>query len=90
MDPFRNPPADTLAAARLHVQALTECGLPREALLRALLEDYCAGKDATARSLMGVASLTRWQRTLDRRQTTASKRKRRSRASGDSRWDRAE
>ncbi|KAK0730095.1 hypothetical protein B0H67DRAFT_478677 [Lasiosphaeris hirsuta] len=41
MDPFsRNPPADTLAAARLHVQALTECGLPREALLRALLENY--------------------------------------------------
>jgi hypothetical protein len=40
MDPFRNPPADSLAAARLHVQALTECGLSREALLRALLEDY--------------------------------------------------
>jgi len=40
MDPFRSPPADSLAAARLHVQALTECGLPREALLRALLENY--------------------------------------------------
>lgn len=46
MDPFRNPPADTLAAARLHVQALTDCGLPREALLRALLENYSDGKDA--------------------------------------------
>lgn len=44
MDPFRNPPADTLAAARLHVQALTDCGLPREALLRALLENYGDGK----------------------------------------------
>ncbi|KAK4144960.1 uncharacterized protein C8A04DRAFT_11010 [Dichotomopilus funicola] len=40
MDPFRNPPADSLEAARLHVQALTECGLSREALLRALLENY--------------------------------------------------
>ncbi|KAK0733782.1 hypothetical protein B0T26DRAFT_736635 [Lasiosphaeria miniovina] len=40
MDPFRNPPPDSLAAARLHVQALTDCGLPREALLRALLENY--------------------------------------------------
>ncbi|KAH8884396.1 hypothetical protein GQ53DRAFT_399715 [Thozetella sp. PMI_491] len=40
MDPFRNPPGDTMAAARLHVQALTDCGLSREALLRALLEDY--------------------------------------------------
>lgn len=44
MDPFRNPPADSLAAARLHVQALTECGLSREALLRALLENYEDGK----------------------------------------------
>ncbi|KAL2198368.1 hypothetical protein P885DRAFT_75974 [Corynascus similis CBS 632.67] len=43
MDPFRDPPADSLAAARLHVQALTECGLSREALLRALLEDYSDG-----------------------------------------------
>jgi hypothetical protein len=49
MDPFRDPPADTLAAARLHVQALTDCGLPREALLRALLENYNNGKDAMAR-----------------------------------------
>ncbi|EAQ89497.1 hypothetical protein CHGG_06116 [Chaetomium globosum CBS 148.51] len=40
MDPFRDPPADSLAAARLHVQALTDCGLSREALLRALLENY--------------------------------------------------
>lgn len=40
MDPFRNPPGDSLAAARLHVQALTDCGLSREALLQALLEDY--------------------------------------------------
>ncbi|KAH6854772.1 hypothetical protein B0I37DRAFT_350043 [Chaetomium sp. MPI-CAGE-AT-0009] len=40
MDPFRNPPADSLEAARLHVQALTDCGLSREALLRALLENY--------------------------------------------------
>lgn len=44
MDPFRNPPADSLAAARLHVQALTDCGLSREALLRALLENYEDGK----------------------------------------------
>jgi hypothetical protein len=44
MDPFRDPPADSLAAARLHVQALTECGLSREALLRALLENYEDGK----------------------------------------------
>ena len=29
-----------MAAARRHVQALTECGLPPEALLRALLEQY--------------------------------------------------
>lgn len=43
MDPFRNPPADSLEAARLHVQALTECGLSREALLRALLENYGDG-----------------------------------------------
>ncbi|KAL1840122.1 hypothetical protein VTJ49DRAFT_778 [Mycothermus thermophilus] len=39
MNPFQNPPADTLAAARLHVKALTDCGFPREALLRALLEE---------------------------------------------------
>jgi hypothetical protein len=45
MDPFRNPPADSLEAARLHVQALTDCGLSREALLRALLENYGDGKD---------------------------------------------
>jgi hypothetical protein len=44
MDPFRNPPPDSLAAARLHVQALTDCGLSREALLRALLENYGDGK----------------------------------------------
>ncbi|KAK4178264.1 hypothetical protein QBC36DRAFT_108971 [Triangularia setosa] len=43
MDPFGEPAADTLAAARLHVQALTDCGLPREALLRALLENYGDG-----------------------------------------------
>ncbi|KAL2261582.1 hypothetical protein VTK26DRAFT_3845 [Humicola hyalothermophila] len=44
MDPFCSPPpADTLAAARLHVQALTDCGLPREALLCALLENYGDG-----------------------------------------------
>ncbi|KAK3896981.1 hypothetical protein C8A05DRAFT_48215 [Staphylotrichum tortipilum] len=47
MDPFRDPPADSLAAARLHVQALTDCGLSREALLRALLENYGDGDDAT-------------------------------------------
>ncbi|KAL2134574.1 hypothetical protein VTI74DRAFT_11396 [Chaetomium olivicolor] len=47
MDPFRNPPADSLAAARLHVQALTECGLSREALLRALLENYPEGDAAS-------------------------------------------
>ncbi|KXX72885.1 PR domain zinc finger protein 14 [Madurella mycetomatis] len=52
MDPFRNPPADTLAAARLHVQALTDCGLPREALLRALLENYGDG-GATSRADTG-------------------------------------
>ncbi|KAL2160995.1 hypothetical protein VTH06DRAFT_8708 [Thermothelomyces fergusii] len=43
MDPFRGPPADSLAAARLHVQALTECGLSREVLLQALLEDFGDG-----------------------------------------------
>ncbi|KAK0656234.1 hypothetical protein B0T16DRAFT_299183, partial [Cercophora newfieldiana] len=46
MDPFRSPPADSLAAARLHVQALTECGLSREALLRALLENYPPSESA--------------------------------------------
>jgi hypothetical protein len=51
MDPFRNPPADSLAAARLHVQALTECGLSREALLRALLENYSDGKPSIGFSL---------------------------------------
>ncbi len=44
MDPFRDPHPDSLAAARLHVQALTDCGLSREALLRALLEGYSDGK----------------------------------------------
>lgn len=48
MDPFRDPPVDSLAAARLHVQALTECGLPREALLRALLENYGPTEGETA------------------------------------------
>lgn len=47
MDPFRDPHPDSLAAARLHVQALTDCGLSREALLRALLEGYSDG-DPTA------------------------------------------
>ena len=51
MDPFRNPPADSLAAARLHVQALTDCGLPREALLRALLENYEANE---SRSILRI------------------------------------
>ncbi|KAM7219325.1 PR domain zinc finger protein 14 [Rhypophila decipiens] len=48
MDPFRNPPADSLAAARLHIQALTDCGLPAEALLRALLESYGPTEGDTA------------------------------------------
>ncbi|KAK1758299.1 hypothetical protein QBC47DRAFT_136546 [Echria macrotheca] len=51
MDPFRNPPPDSLAAARLHVQALTECGLPREALLRALLENYSPSEGDSAMNL---------------------------------------
>ncbi|AEO65566.1 uncharacterized protein THITE_2112667 [Thermothielavioides terrestris NRRL 8126] len=46
MDPSRNPPADSLAAARVHVRALTECGLSRETLLRALLESYDDGNAA--------------------------------------------
>ncbi|KAK4673890.1 hypothetical protein QC763_115910 [Podospora pseudopauciseta] len=54
MDPFGEPAADTLAAARLHVQALTDCGLPREALLRALLENY---GDASGRaSILSTAT----------------------------------
>lgn len=53
MDPFRNPPADSLAAARLHVQALTECGLSREALLRALLENYPEGGHMEIGDFMG-------------------------------------
>ena len=57
MDPFRNPPADSLEAARLHVQALTECGLSREALLRALLENYGDGK-IMVRVLGGIEGLT--------------------------------
>jgi hypothetical protein len=52
MDPFRNPPADSLEAARLHVQALTDCGLSREALLRALLENY--GDDGNAATTPGM------------------------------------
>ncbi|KAK3363242.1 hypothetical protein B0T25DRAFT_33604 [Lasiosphaeria hispida] len=57
MDPFsRNPPADTLAAARLHVQALTECGLPREALLRALLENYGPPSEARRSSQVPLTS----------------------------------
>ncbi|KAJ9132344.1 Transcriptional regulator prz1 [Pleurostoma richardsiae] len=40
MDGRLEPSDDSLAAARLHVQALTERGLPREALLQALLEQY--------------------------------------------------
>ncbi|KAK4119355.1 hypothetical protein N657DRAFT_684559 [Parathielavia appendiculata] len=51
MDPFHDPPPDSLAAARLHVQALTECGLSREALLRALLENYEDGEAPPAVTL---------------------------------------
>lgn len=54
MDPFGNPPPDSLAAARLHVQALTECGLSREALLRALLENYGDGTVTAGLSMEGL------------------------------------
>ncbi|KAK3330700.1 hypothetical protein B0H66DRAFT_72633 [Apodospora peruviana] len=71
MDPFRNPPADSLAAARLHVQALTECGLPREALLRALLENYGPSDgDRLMTMETGGFAQNQQQQQLQQQQTT--------------------